>query len=257
MSIYKLACLFATGVSQQVPDPSPRSSSPLACEDVSRVYSGSKAGIFGRGSSRPTVTALQDISVSINPGELTVVAGASGSGKSTLLHLLAALDTPSEGRVLVNGTDTTQLSEGERASLRLSTVGIVFQRFHLLSALTARGNVSIPLIEQGVKKSTRRERAGQLLESVGLGDRLTHKPGRLSGGEQQRVAIARALINDPSVLIADEPTGELDTDTGSRVLDVFADLADDRAVVIATHDQMVLDRADRIIRLRDGSVIDG
>jgi putative ABC transport system ATP-binding protein len=198
------------------------------------------------------VTALDGVSLSIFPGEFVGVAGPSGSGKSTLLHLLAGLDTPTEGAVHLDGTDTGSLSERGRARLRLETVGIVFQHFHLLPSLSARANVALPLVERGVGKRARHQRASDLLEEVGLGDRLGHKPGELSGGEQQRVAIARALATDPALLIADEPTGELDSTTGETVLDLLSATASDRAVVVASHDETVLRKTDRVIRLRDG-----
>jgi len=227
------------------------------CTNVTRTYTrGSATGFFGSGeSNRPTVTALENVSLSIHRGEIVGLAGPSGSGKSTLLHLLAALDVPTEGTVTVDGRETDTLSSRARTRLRLSTVGIVFQRFHLLPALSAKSNVALPLVEQGVGKQDRHERATRLLEHVGLGDRATHKPGELSGGEQQRVAIARALVTDPALVIADEPTGELDTETAASILGVFEELADDRAVVIASHDKPTLDIADRRIDLKDGRLV--
>lgn len=227
------------------------------CKHVTRTYTRSNTtGFFGRSSDdRPTVTALDDVTLSVHRGEIVGLAGPSGSGKSTLLHLLAALDTPTQGTVRVAGKDTNKLSSAERTRLRLSTVGIVFQRFHLLPALSARANVALPLVERGIGKQKRRERAMALLEQVGLADRATHKPGELSGGEQQRVAIARALVTDPGLVIADEPTGELDTQTAASILAVFEELADDRAVVIASHDEPTLDIADRRIDLEDGRVL--
>ncbi|MFB6161397.1 MAG: ABC transporter ATP-binding protein [Haloferacaceae archaeon] len=228
----------------------------VACVDVGREYvRGRGGGWFGRGGDRPTVTALRDVSLSVDRGEFVGVAGPSGSGKSTLLHLVAALDTPTSGRVLVDGRDTAALSNRERTRLRLDRVGIVFQRFHLLPALSARANVAVPLVELGYSKGARRERAAELLSAVGLADRAEHEPGALSGGEQQRVAVARALATDPDLLVADEPTGELDTATGSRVLDLFAEVAADRAVVLASHDEQALDRTDRVVHLRDGRVV--
>jgi putative ABC transport system ATP-binding protein len=198
------------------------------------------------------VTALDDISVTVNRHDYVGIAGPSGSGKSTLLHLLAGLDTPTSGIVTVAGTNTSSLSEAQRARLRLDTVGIVFQRFHLLSSISARANVAVPLIQYGVGKRERRERASELLQRVGLEDRTTHKPGELSGGEQQRVAIARALVTDPTLIVADEPTGELDTETSETVLSLFEDLASDHAVVLASHDEQALVTTDRRIRLQDG-----
>lgn len=237
--------------------PTADSPAPLivGCESVTRTYTrGGSTGFFGSSSDRPTVTALDDVTLSIHRGEIVGLAGPSGSGKSTLLHLLAALDTPTEGTVQVDGHDTAALSSRERTRLRLSTVGIVFQRFHLLPALSAQSNVALPLVEQGLGKQARHNRAMTLLEQVGLADRATHKPGELSGGEQQRVAIARALVTDPPLLIADEPTGELDTETAASILDLFGEFADDRAVVIASHDEPTLAIADRRINLEDGRV---
>jgi putative ABC transport system ATP-binding protein len=227
----------------------------VACEGVTREYGGG-SGRLGRGA-RPTVRALADVSLAVERGEFVGVAGPSGSGKSTLLHLLAALDTPTAGTVRLDGQETTALSSRERARLRLDGVGVVFQRFHLLGALSARANVAVPLIERGTGRRDRRERAESLLDELGLADRAGHVPGRLSGGERQRVAIARALVTDPAVVVADEPTGELDTETGERVLDVLAETADDRAVILASHDDRALARADRVVRLRDGRRVDG
>jgi ABC-type antimicrobial peptide transport system, ATPase component len=203
-----------------------------------------------------SVTAVDDVSVSVSAGEFVGLAGPSGSGKSTLLHLLAALDTPTTGSVRLGDTEVSQLSRGRRTQLRLDRVGIVFQHFHLLPSLSALANVALPLVELGYGKSRRHERASELLERVGLGDRLQHRPSELSGGEQQRVAVARALTTDPQLVIADEPTGELDTDTGGQVLDLMASVAEDRAVVLASHDQQALDRTTRQIRLRDGARVE-
>lgn len=243
--------------------PAPQSASETTaaniaeCENVTRTYTrGNQGGFFNSSASdRPTVTALENVTLSIRSGEIVGLSGPSGSGKSTLLHLLAALDVPTEGTVRVDGHDTSSLSGRERTRLRLSTVGIVFQHFHLLPALSAKSNVALPLIEQGLGKQARHDRAIELLERVGLGDRATHKPGELSGGEQQRVAIARALVTSPALVIADEPTGELDTQTAASILELFEDLADDRAVIIASHDEPTLSIADRRIELQDGRVI--
>jgi len=228
---------------------------PVTCRDVTRTYDRRDSRLSsGDGDA---VTALSGVSLSVDRGEVVGLAGPSGSGKSTLCHLLAALDTPTSGSVLLEGEDTSALSSGERTRRRLDRVGLVFQRFHLLPALSARGNVALPLVERGVAKTERRDRATELLESVGLGDRTDHRPGALSGGERQRVAIARALVTDPSIVVADEPTGELDTATGEQVLDRIAAASEDRAVVVASHDEQALDRADRVIRLRDGERVDG
>lgn len=233
----------APSTSGSEPDPA------VVCESVSREYRRGRDG-------GTRVVALDGVSLSVDPGTFLAVTGPSGSGKSTLLHLLAALDTPSSGRVLLAGTDTAAVSERRRTRLRLDHVGVVFQRFHLLPSLSARSNVALPLVERGVPKRERHARAEDLLSRVGLGDRVDHRPGELSGGEQQRVAVARALVNDPDLLVADEPTGELDTETGERVLDALAGTTDDRAVVLASHDERALARADRVVRLRDGRRVD-
>jgi putative ABC transport system ATP-binding protein len=225
----------------------------VTCDTVSRIYNS-----HGRGRGTTSVTALSDVSLSISPREIVGVSGPSGSGKSTLLHLLAALDVPTSGTVTITGTDISTLSDRERARLRLTNIGVVFQRFHLLSGLSARANVALPLVELGVSKDERRRRATTLLEDVGLGNRVTHKPGELSGGEQQRVAVARALATDPAVVVADEPTGELDTETGQQILELFtAAASDDAAVIVASHDKPTIEHADRVIQLRDGVRTDG
>lgn len=232
-------------------------STVVECSNVSREYERGGGGswlpfVGGESGDRPTVKALDDVSLGIERGEFVGLSGPSGSGKSTLIHLLAGLDAPTSGTVTLAGEDVASLSQKRLTRLRLEQVGIVFQRFHLLPSLSARANVALPLVERGVPKRERRERAASLLERVGLGERQTHRPGELSGGEQQRVAVARALAGDPLVVFADEPTGELDTDTGERILDLLADLATDRSVVLASHDQRALDRTDRVIRLVDG-----
>lgn len=232
----------------------------VVCRGVTREYSreSNSGWLFGRGrQSAPPVRALGDVSLAIYPGEFVGIEGPSGSGKSTLLHLMAGLDSPTAGAVELGGTDLRPLSERRRARIRLATVGIVFQRFYLLPSLSSRANVALPLIEAGVGKRARRARATELLERVGLGDRVDHAPGELSGGEQQRVAIARAVANDPALVLADEPTGEVDTETGAALIELFAEFAADRAVVVASHDRHLLEAADRVIRLRDGRVVDG
>jgi putative ABC transport system ATP-binding protein len=235
------------------PPPQSDAQSVVTCRDATREYTRGTGSLFSR-DAPPTVTALDSVTLTVEAGEFLGIAGPSGSGKSTLLHLLAGLDVPTDGVVRLAGTDTRSLSEQGRARLRLDTVGIVFQRFHLLPSLSARANVALPLVERGVGTRRRRERAERLLEQVGLGDRTDHRPGELSGGEQQRVAIARALATDPALLVADEPTGELDTESGQRVLEVLAAHTDDRAVVVASHDERVLDQTDRVVRLRDGRI---
>lgn len=228
----------------------------VRCDWVSREYGGDGKRRWGRKREATTVQALVNVSMSVEPGEFVGITGPSGSGKSTLLYLLAALDTPTSGTVHLAGRDTGTLTERERARLRLEHVGVVFQRFHLLVSLSARANVALPLVERGVPKRERRERATALLERVGLGDRLTHRPGELSGGEQQRVAIARALANEPALLVADEPTGELDSATAETILEEFGDLATDHAVIVASHDDDVAAATDRTVELVDGRLAD-
>lgn len=232
----------------------------IDCVDLTRQYAlgGNDRSWLNFGSAdTPTVTALDSVSLSIERGEIVGCAGPSGSGKSTLLHLLAGLDTPSAGTVSFNDTALGSLSQRARTQHRLDHVGIVFQHFHLLDSLSARANVALPLVELGRPKGERQQRASELLRAMGLGDRTTHRPAQLSGGEQQRVAIARALVTNPDLIVADEPTGELDTQTGKQVLDRFRDVATERntAVVIASHDEPTLAIADRLVRMRDGEII--
>jgi len=226
----------------------------VVCADVSRVYNQRQSRFLGTGAD--PVTALSDVSLSVSPGEVVGIAGPSGSGKSTLLHLIAGLDSPTDGKITVDGVDVSNLSGRQRTKFRLEHVGLIFQRFYLLPSLSARGNVALPLVEQGVRKRKRRDRAEELLEQVGLGDRMTHRPGKLSGGEQQRVAIARALAADPALIIADEPTGELDTETGNRVLEVLVQDHSERAIVLASHDEETLAKADRVVQLVDGKRVE-
>jgi len=236
-----------------------RSNSPLVrCNSVSREYTlgGNHRQWFSQNTDSPTVDALSNVDLSIFRGEIVGCAGPSGSGKSTLLHLLAGLDTPTSGTIWFDETNVAMLSPRERTRHRLDHVGIVFQHFHLLDSLSARANVALPLVELGRAKNERRKKATELLDAMGLDDRITHRPPQLSGGEQQRVAIARALITEPDLVVADEPTGELDTQTGERVLTRFRKLAGelDTAVVLASHDEPTLDIADRLIRMRDGQI---
>jgi len=205
-----------------------------------------------------TVRALDGVSLEIGAGELVVVAGPSGSGKSTLLHLLGTLDDPDGGRVLVEGRDVATLSERERTLLRRRRLGFVFQAFHLVPVLSALENVEYPLVVDGVGRRERRERAAAALASVGLAHRLGHRPDRLSGGERQRVAIARALVHRPRAVLADEPTGNLDSDNAARVFELLADLGREvrATVVVSTHDPALIARASRIVRLHDGRVAD-
>ncbi|PYE54472.1 ABC transporter ATP-binding protein [Deinococcus yavapaiensis] len=205
-------------------------------------------------SGDSVVTAVHEVSYTFAPG-LTAVVGPSGSGKSTLLNLLAGFDTPSGGSVLVDDVDIARLSETQRAALRLEKFGFVFQNYNLVAILSARENVEFPLMLAGVTPHERRERAERLLQSVGLGKRGGHLPSQLSGGEQQRVAIARALVTDPPILLADEPTGNLDTKTGASILELLlAPAAEGKTVVLITHDPNVAARADRVVHIRDGEL---
>ena len=202
---------------------------------------------------RTRVRALRGATVTVRRRDFLAVTGPSGSGKSTLLHLLGGVDLPTTGQVVFLGRDLATLSVEARASLRLHEVGLVFQRFHLLPMLTAIENVELPLAAARVPRRERRKRAAAVLERVGLGDRLRHRPGELSGGECQRVAIARALANDPAVVLADEPTGELDRATSRRVLTLFQELnAAGTTLVVATHDLELADGARRRIEVVDG-----
>ena len=232
----------------------PAAAPVASCRDVTKVY-GRGAGRWYRRRAGPEVVALDGVSLDVSPGEFVGLTGPSGSGKSTLLHLLAGLDTPTSGRVDLVGEALSSAGERARARLRLEHVGIVFQRFHLLASLTARSNVALPLVELGLGRRERRERAEAVLDRVGLADRAGHRPGELSGGEAQRVAVARALVADPDLVLADEPTGELDSEAGARVVELLADVATDRAVLVASHDPAVVDAADRTHRLRDGALV--
>ena len=204
-----------------------------------------------------TVEALRGVTLGIAEGEYVAVTGPSGSGKSTLMHLLGALDRPSSGQLLIGGKDTMKLDDAGLARVRGAEIGFVFQAFQLLARTNARDNVALPLVYRGVGRAERRRRAVAALEAVGLGHRLTHRPTQLSGGEQQRVAIARALVGEPRLVLADEPTGNLDSANGHEVLNVLERLNRERgvAVVLVTHDAEVAARADRLIRMRDGVVI--
>ena len=203
-----------------------------------------------------SVPALRGVSLTVDEGDYVAIVGTSGSGKSTLMHLLGALDRPTAGTLMIGGRDVSELSPAEMARLRNETIGFVFQSFHLLARTTARDNVALPLVYRGVGRRERRERATAQLERVGLGHRVGHRPNQMSGGEQQRVAIARALVTGPSVLLADEPTGNLDTATGNAVLELLESLnAEGVAVVVVTHDREVAARARRQIVMKDGVIV--
>jgi putative ABC transport system ATP-binding protein len=211
------------------------------------------------GRSYGNVHALRGIDLRIDRGELLAIVGPSGSGKTTLLQLLGGLDRPTTGSIVFEGRDLATLPQSELTALRLRTIGFVFQQFNLIPTLTAAENVELALGPAGVRGDIRRARVQELLEAVGLGDRLDHLPTQLSGGEQQRVAIARALANDPDVILADEPTGNLDSTTGDDILSFLQSLNADqgRTIVVITHDALVAARATRTVRLKDGAVEQG
>lgn len=204
-----------------------------------------------------SVTAVRDINLHINNGEIVAIMGRSGSGKSTAMHLLAGLEQPSSGHVFYQGQDIAGSDEDALALWRRENIGLIFQAFHLIPTLNALENVAFPLYPDGVPTAERRQQAATRLEMVGLADRATHLPSRLSGGEQQRVAIARALVNDPGLILADEPTGNLDSETGTEILALFHRLRKEAGVsfLIVTHDDEVAATADRVIRMKDGEII--
>ncbi len=219
----------------------------VAVEDVTRLYQ--LDGI--------TVPALRGVSLRIERGDYLAIVGPSGSGKSTLMHLLGGLDRPTSGRLFLGGRDASSLSASDLARVRNGVTGFVFQSFHLLARTSARDNVALPLIYRGLRRAQRRRLAEEALARVGLTHRMDHRPNQLSGGEQQRVAIARALVTEPSVLLADEPTGNLDSQSGAAVLDLLEELNTERGVAVAvvTHDPSVASRARRRITMRDGVIV--
>ncbi len=203
------------------------------------------------------VQALRGIDVAIQQGEFVAIIGPSGSGKSTLMHIIGCLDSPSEGKYWLDGEDVATLSARALARIRNQKIGFVFQTFNLLPRATILKNVELPLLYAGLPRAERRERAMAVLERVGLGNRSKARPNELSGGQRQRVAIARALVNNPSLVLADEPTGNLDQKTGSEIIDIFEDLAGEETIVLVTHDPAIASRTGRRIKIVDGQIVNG
>lgn len=214
---------------------------------VKKIYQKSKAA--------PPVHALAGVDLTIPRGQYIAIMGPSGSGKSTLMNVIGCLDRPTSGQYLIDGEDVAQMSDEKLSRVRGRRLGFVFQAFNLIPQLDVQDNVAVPLFYQGIGPAERRQRAAESLARVGLAERLTHRPSELSGGQQQRVAIARALVNRPSILLADEPTGALDTKTGEAILELFAELHDSgQTVVVITHDEDVAHHCERVVRLRDGLI---
>jgi putative ABC transport system ATP-binding protein len=217
----------------------------LELDRVSRVY-----------GEEVLVYALREVSLQIHPGDFLSIVGPSGSGKSTMLGLLGCLDKPTSGTIRVGGVDATALDDAGRTALRGAAIGFVFQQFHLIPHLTALGNVETALLFRGISRADRRDRALAALAKVGLANRADHRPVQMSGGEQQRVAIARAIVTEPLMVLADEPTGALDSKNAAMVLDIFRDLqSPSRAVVMVTHDLGVADTTERKVSMRDGEIV--
>ena len=227
--------------------PAPAGGPLIHLSDVSKTY----------GAGPTEVHALDCVNLVISAGEFLAVMGPSGSGKSTLMHILGCLDTPTRGRYFLAGEDVSELDEEALAHVRNRRIGFVFQQFHLLSHLTAWRNVALPLAYGGVDPGARRARALQVLDAVGLADRADHRPNELSGGQQQRVAIARALVTNPAIVLADEPTGNLDSAAAGEVLALLRALnAESHTVVLITHDADVAQKANRLVRIRDGRLLE-
>jgi putative ABC transport system ATP-binding protein len=218
----------------------------LRLQDVCKRYAEGETG----------VTALCGVDFTVHNGELTGILGPSGSGKSTLLHMMGLLDRPTSGKVYVDGVDTTSMSDAEQARIRGKKIGFVFQAFNLIPSLTAVENVALPLMVYGVPESRRNEKAVAILTRLGMGSRLNHLPNQLSGGERQRVAISRALINDPEIILADEPTGNLDSRTGEEVLRIIEELHQEgKTIIIVTHDEGIVKITENVVRIKDGKVV--
>jgi putative ABC transport system ATP-binding protein len=214
--------------------------------DITKVYQ----------MGQEQVHALSGVNLGVERGEYVAIMGPSGSGKSTLMNLIGCLDTPTSGSYVLNGREVARMTDDELAAIRNQEIGFVFQTFNLLPRTNALQQVELPLVYSGLARKERRERAVKALEAVGLGDRMNHQPNEMSGGQRQRVAVARALINDPSILLADEPTGNLDSQTGAEIMALFEDLnRRGNTIVLVTHEEDIAAHARRIVRLRDGKVL--
>ena len=217
----------------------------LQLSNVSKTY----------GTDSHSVTVLKKVNLEIKKGDFTALMGPSGSGKSTLMHIAGCLDVPTSGKVIFENKDVSKLSEAELAQIRNKKIGFVFQSFNLIPRTTALDNVQLPLIYAGVDTEKRKKRAQEVLEQLGLKERITHFPNQLSGGEQQRTAIARALVNKPSIILADEPTGNVDSKTGKEIIEIFKKLnKDGNTVVLVTHDEKIAQNAKKIIKIYDGKI---
>ena len=209
--------------------------------------------IYQMGSQ--TVRALDGATIKIYPNKYVAIMGPSGSGKSTMMNVIGALDVPTSGTYILNGQDVSEMDDDELAAVRNREIGFIFQTFNLLPRVDCLANVELPLIYSGMSKAKRKERATKVLQSVGLGDRMDHKPNELSGGQRQRVAVARALVNDPSILLADEPTGNLDSKTGVEIMHLFEALYEaGNTILLVTHEEEIAQHARRVIRLKDGKI---
>jgi len=202
------------------------------------------------------LNVLKDVSLEIAPGAFVVILGPSGSGKSTMLHMVGCLDLPTKGRIFLDGKDISKMSEDELAQARGQKIGFIFQQFNLLSNLNALENVMLPMIFQGKSEEERQERAKFLLNSLGLKERILHRPTELSGGEQQRIAIARSLSNNPEIIVADEPTGNLDSTTGKKIMEILIDLHknEGKTIVVVTHDPTIANYSDQVVNIKDGQI---
>jgi putative ABC transport system ATP-binding protein len=217
----------------------------ITLENISKVY------VLGK----VLIPAVNSVSLTINRNEYVALMGPSGSGKSTLMNIIGCLDTATRGRYILNGQEVRSMADDELAEIRNKEIGFVFQTFNLLPRLNALENVALPLVYAGVNKRKRTHRAEHVLEQVGLADRMTHKPNELSGGQRQRVAVARALVNNPSLILADEPTGNLDSKTSEEIMELFVDIhRQGNTIIVVTHEEDIARRSRRIIRLRDGLV---